>query len=489
LLRQDVQRAATPLDDVTRARLLSALAGPLDGLAAGDGRRFSPGWWPRLAARLRRAATDRRALVAGVALVAAAVVLVLIDGRQPAPRSGVVARVVDPPVDRAPAGAPAKVVESGRSLTLLAPGPRSPRKKAARSRLESQRRELVEATLDGRASLALAGPGAVEVIANSGDTVELRLSSGALVVDYDRRRGGRLRIHSPGAVTEVVGTLFTVEVIGSQSRVSVQRGKVVIQSAGQSRLLRAGQSLASDAPAAGPLPASSRALLREYRRPHLALTTAPAAVAAPPASASAPPPAVPAPTLEVSPPAVPSPAPATVPPVAPPPVAPPPPREPSLSERYRRAEAAMSRGDRAQARSELETLVARGGREPMAVLARYELAQMALRAGDRPGALRWVDELGAGGVPPDLEEAARFLRCEVALAGKALEPARRCLEDFRAAHPGSTRDSLALGLLLRILPAAQLCGRQRELLDQFLDRHRDHRFAAELAARREACPR
>ncbi len=102
--------------------------------------------------------------------------------------------------------------------------------------------------------------------------------------------------------------------------------------------------------------------------------------------------------------------------------------------------------------------------------ARYELAQLAIRAGDPARAARWLDALAASDREPALREPAAFLRCEVQVRAGQRPAARRCWDDFRARFPGSGRDALALGWLLR-LPPLPACATLRPLAEDYLRNH------------------
>src|SRR5262249_61868432 len=133
---------------------------------------------------------------------------------------------------RAPAAAPGPAGRGARrppgprgrarpATRAVAATPHAPRALAPRWVVPAGGR--LRATLGNRTRLTLVGPG--EAAASTvGEVTELELASGRLLVDYDGRGGGKLRIRSPGAVTTVTGTLFAVEVRGRTSRVAVARG-------------------------------------------------------------------------------------------------------------------------------------------------------------------------------------------------------------------------------------------------------------------------
>ena len=389
--REDVLAAVPPLDDMRRARLLARLAGELDPLAADYARnqrtaRRPPGpWWVARLWKLRWTAGT-----AGVALVALVVALAggLWPGRPEPPQAPPTPPRPSGPVHRQAAPAPP-------STAVLAPYSRDPHDRGrhvagpAVDRLDVPGGERVRARLGDRARVMLLGPARLQVTAASGDALELTLTRGLLLVDYDGNRGGSLRVHAPGTVTDVVGTLFSVETDGDESRVSVARGRVTVATAGASaRVVTAGQALSTAAPEPRPLMDGVRLLLDEHAReapvsrpPPRPRSTRSALVAAPPGAdrTSAPPtiPGIPtAPPAAVTPPVPDSP----IPPPVPPTTAPTPPAD-AAEAMYRLAEQAMRARDWRTARWHLEQVVAAGTGAAVEDVARYELAQLALRGG------------------------------------------------------------------------------------------------------------
>jgi TolA-binding protein len=91
---------------------------------------------------------------------------------------------------------------------------------------------LVRATLGEAVAVTLTGPARAwaEHAANDGRVV-VHLEEGRLLASLAGGRGRRMAIVSPGAVTEVVGTLFAVEVVGRASRVTVAHGRVAVSAA------------------------------------------------------------------------------------------------------------------------------------------------------------------------------------------------------------------------------------------------------------------
>ncbi|MEA2701149.1 MAG: hypothetical protein QOI66_5420 [Myxococcales bacterium] len=525
--RADAHAAgAPPLDDVRRARILARLAPAIDELASQSAARRSPDH--RADAGLRRPAW-RAALVALACAGAAALVLTSVVGRQgnhrnrtinhqPAPAPTV---AVDRPAEetRRPdvdtVAAP-KVPPLPGASTVAAPPPAliapyrviaAGRNAVGGRRLVNQRFQhlqtaagtTVRARVGERTRVSLVGPGDVSVLSAVDDVLDVGLDAGTLVADFVHRRTGRLRIHSPGAVTEVVGTLFAVEVRGQQSRVSVAQGRVVVQpSEGPPRVVSAGQSWTSGTASVQNLPAATAALLADHEAadrssaapPVPAAATVFAAPAAPAAATPAPPvltppterPPVPTSTVVAI--AQPRPSAALVPPGVSPPSPPPP---PSAERIYRDAEAAMHRRDTAGAERALEQVVALGGGGPLADVARYELAQLAVRAGNQARAAQWLDALLASDREPALREPARFLRCEVQVRSGDAVNARHCLETFRARFPDSSRDAMALGWLVHLAPPSPQCLPLRSLVDEYLRRYPGGPDAALATRRKAAC--
>src|SRR5262249_54414118 len=78
---------------------------------------------------------------------------------------------------------------------------------------------------------------------------------------------------------------------------------------------------------------------------------------------------------------------------------------------YRRAEAAMARGDREAAVQDLTLLVREHGADSRAAAALYDLARLSWSANDPVAAREYLRELSAQGGDPSLEESAHHLRC------------------------------------------------------------------------------
>jgi hypothetical protein len=537
-LRQDVQAGAGALDDVRRARVLSRLAAALDDQAATPRARRFPG--------------AARAGALAIAGAAAAVALWLWGRTAP-----VVAPPIRPVVVQAPPVGPRpqlavirpELVDPAvdRLVQIRAAPGRALRPAPAVDRLEVPAGTRVRAQLGSRSRATLIGPARLQVLASDDRTLEVELRGGTLVADYDHRAGGQLRIHSPGAVTEVIGTLFSVTAGAGHSRIVVARGRVSVEEAtGPARTLTAGEALTTGTPDVQRWTAADRRPLQEHDRaapapgaqeateatgapdarvpparpserlagarinarrasgPRLARASAPGAsdppvagarldLPVPPAAATASPPAdagpaPAAPTPPAAPVSPPAPVPPALAPVPPPPAVVPPPPRVLPAQLYQQAEEAMRRRDWVTAQRRLEQLAAGGTGHPLEDVARFELAQAALRAGDRAQALHLVDDLLRSDREPALRQPARLLRCELALEGGQIPQARRCLADFRGDFPGSAHDEAALGLLIGTLDGPGACASLAPLADEYLRLHPGGPRAGQIQQRRRQCP-
>ena len=144
------------------------------------------------------------------------------------------------------------------------------------SRLDVPVGWLVRASLGDAIAITLIGPARAWSEGADGRTV-VHLDQGRLLASLEGGAGRRLQIVSPGAVTDVVGTLFSVEVVGGASRVAVAHGRVQVSAAaegssgGQLRAAReiaAGQGWLSALPEPDALePALAEALADHERTP------------------------------------------------------------------------------------------------------------------------------------------------------------------------------------------------------------------------------
>jgi TolA-binding protein len=78
---------------------------------------------------------------------------------------------------------------------------------------------------------SIVGPARIDILGSSGDATAVRLHSGTLLAEFTSGPGRSLRIDAPGAVVEVVGTLFAVEARGGATCASVAHGRVRVTTA------------------------------------------------------------------------------------------------------------------------------------------------------------------------------------------------------------------------------------------------------------------
>ena len=364
---------------------------------------------------------------------------------------------------------------------------------------------LVRATLGEAISVTVTGPARAwaEHAANDGRVV-VHLEEGRLLGSLEGGRGSRLAVVSPGAVTEVVGTLFAVEVVGRASRVAVAHGRVAVnatsigataQDRASPREVGGGQSWLTERPQKDGLdPELAEALSEHERTPpprgaavELSVTnslpganvwvgdrriaSAPAwvrvevqaavRVSARPRGATAsiseppPPSESPSPVAPTPGPADPAPrasaprrraslsAPATEPT---PPSSPPGTVPPSLVPAKVTARSLFREADRARAAGDSALAV----RTLRVLVTRYPNDRSAAVARYELALMEHAtgDENAALGdlaalADPALDEPARYLRCRV-LASRASADADQCLADFRRQFPKSPHDAVAL---------------------------------------------
>ena len=163
------------------------------------------------------------------------------------------------------------------------------------SRLDVPAGWLVRASLGDAIAITLTGP--ARAWSESGSAAArtvVHLEQGRLLASLEGGAGRRLQIVSPGAVTDVVGTLFSVEVVGGASRVAVAHGRVRVSAApgssgGQPRAAReiaAGQSWLTALPEPDALePALAEALADHERTPPPRGASVPLSVTEAPAGA------------------------------------------------------------------------------------------------------------------------------------------------------------------------------------------------------------
>jgi ferric-dicitrate binding protein FerR (iron transport regulator) len=373
------------LDELHRARLTSAIEAALDGSTDAEGvARSARG------GRTRRRRQLWRAGIAAAALAAVAASF-LVGGPRP-PR--VPGRMI--------ATASVKSTPAQERLTLLVPrrGARDGASSLTPSTsLLALPGERVRATIGARVRLTLVGEGRVSVlpVAGEGD-VELALESGRLLVDYDGRMGGTLRVRSGSTVTTVVGTLFAVETTVSGSRVAVARGHVRTEDvAGHVWQITAGNSWSTSKGRLVPIARDLAAALAE----HEADWTADAANAHPRTAGV---------NVDAR-----APAPRAARPVGSGQSA------VDLEALYARAEVAMRERSLADARGTLETIAASDARGPLGEAALLDLARLALAEGDHEAARRALARLPSPLADPALAETAEHLHCRAASSNRSTD--------------------------------------------------------------------
>ena len=297
----------------------------------------------------------------------------------------------------------------------------------------------------------------------------LSLEQGRLLVDYDGRTGEPLQIRSPGVLTTVVGTLFSVEVIDGRTRVAVRRGRVDVASdeaQGERQPLTPGEAW-TEGSGIGVIPPDLAVALAEHDSGHPAPPEPAAAVErARPATAARP--------RTVAHAAAPRPSPAR------------PGAAPSrldLDDAYAAAEGQLRAGDRASAREALQRLVARDPDGVHGEAARLDLARIALAAGDPAEARRQLRGMAEPTRDPALAETTHHLRCQAEVRLGAGGDATGCLQAFRLLYPDSPHDAEALALLVARAP----CADAGPLLDEYLRLYPRGPFATTAVARRKSC--
>ena len=516
-------RIEAPFDEITRSRAEARLSAELERQAGRGNRRA-----------LRRAAV---LLAVGAAAGAVLTARTVVTARRSRVAGGLEPAVRFEPYVVAPtAGAGAATVPE----LLEQPA----------SRLDVPAGWLVRASLGDAIAITLTGPARAwsERAAGGGQTV-VHLDRGRLLASLEGGTGRRLQVVSPGAITDVVGTLFSVEVVGGASRVAVAHGRVRVgivpgpsgDPPRASREIAAGQSWLTTQPEPDEIePRLAEALFEHERTPPPRGATVPLSVIEAPAGAgvwvgkrriaSAP-----AWVLVESHVAVRLSAPAGA--AAPPadPFRPPltePAQEASTEPAQERSRPGSEPPSRATTLSGPRPLLARSGAEPtepiappafappeeMTAQTLFREADAARAAGDTGLALRTLRTLverfpresataaaryelalmeetaGSGDAAlrdlaavdiPSLEEPTDYLRCRV-LAKRTATEAERCLADFRLRFPASAHDADALGAETALAMVRGGCPAAQALLTELVRRYPQQGSAVRLRA---ACGR
>jgi FecR-like protein len=135
---------------------------------------------------------------------------------------------------------------------------------------------VVASQLGPHTAASIVGPAELELLAGAGDATAVRLHRGTLLAEFEGGAGRSLRIESRGAVVEVVGTLFAVEVRGGTTCTSVVHGRVRMTSVSGAVFVGGGERhCTGDGDAVRPITDDIRtALLRHSERHELAARAA-----------------------------------------------------------------------------------------------------------------------------------------------------------------------------------------------------------------------
>lgn len=498
--REAVLSADDSLDDLTKARVQSRLAQTMDETAAALSKsaKAPPGRGLKISA----------ALAAGLAALAIIAGLLLWTTSSPTVREQGLPQA-HPIVSQQDSH---KVLQPRAILKGSKPWPNSGLVFGERvARVSVPAGVALRAGLAQRAELTLYGPLDLAVEQVSEKDILLNLSRGILVGDYENEADGTLRIRSPRADTEIIGTLFSIEAHDGQSRVSVSHGKVRVRSAGKSVVVGARQTWSTARAKVGATPPVVAALFSREEQPmeQAAEVMAPRKdtpriVASPaihhrPARARVAPPAPqqsrPAVAAAVSP-AVPpqdntAAEPAKRPPqgVAKPTEQPEPTKKPmTASTLYRTAEEALRQRDPRKARVFLQRILRTYPENPLADSARYELALLLLRSGKKTEAEAVLSKVGASNIDSTrFKGPAHYLRCRIQEESGAKEKAMACFRAFRDTFPSSPHDQQALQTLIHLSWSAKGCKGALGLISDYLALYPEDAFAKEARRLRGSC--
>jgi len=469
------------LDDIKRAKIWSRLE---DRLAEPE---TPPARWPLMAG------------VAAIAAVAAVAALALFGSGSSAPDHDASARADNARADNA------------RVLAVPAD-------------------TTVTSKLGPHTRASLVGPAELELLGTPGDATAVRLRRGTLLADFTGGPDRSLRIEAPGAVIEIVGTLFAVEAHDGGSCTSVAHGRVRVTTSARTVYVGAGERYcttgtvepqpiegavksaleqhgavitAQVVPApAQVVPAPTQVVPAQFVPSARATTNAPVDVARKPVVVAPPKPVVVAPrepvaprasvvASAVAPPAVappaaapqPTPAPAPLPSTPPPVPSTPPPLPITANDLYRAAETALGAGDLALASRALDRLVTEFPSSALLDQAHYEAARIAYKQRSWAVARRHLERLATMPRTP-LAEPGHYLSCRIAVETRE-RGAAACLVDYRTAFPRSPHDLDALALIVQLGHASGGCAGVATEIAELARRHPSSKHAAAWRAR---CP-
>jgi hypothetical protein len=103
-----------------------------------------------------------------------------------------------------------------------------PRRDPARHILAVPVDTVVSSRLGAHTAASIVGPARLEILGVAGDATAIRLHSGTLLAEFAGDAGRSLRIETPGATIDVVGTLFAIAVQDGATCTSVAHGRVRI---------------------------------------------------------------------------------------------------------------------------------------------------------------------------------------------------------------------------------------------------------------------
>jgi hypothetical protein len=276
----------------------------------------------------------------------------------------------------------------------------------------------------------------------------VRMRRGTLLGEFEGGHGRSLQILAPGAVIEIVGTLFSIEARADATCVSVSHGTVKLTSAARVQLVTTGRRACSDAIVSSPIAPAMRDELAHHEATAIA-TAAPKPIVTPIAVVT------PTPPTAVMPP----------PPMGSPPIA----KQPDAGELYADAERALAARDPAAADRSLAKLVGEFPASKLIDQAVYERARIAFDRGAWAEARADLDRLAQLGDSPLVEPGA-YLRCRVAVAA-ADGSAAACFVGYRARFPQSPHDRDALVALVELAYAAGGCAAAKSTIEELATRY------------------
>jgi FecR protein/Outer membrane lipoprotein len=304
--------------------------------------------------------------------------------------------------------------------------------------------------IDDATRAVLVGPAELEPVAHSATTTVVRIRRGTLLGEFEGGHGRSLQILAPGAVIEIVGTLFSIEARADATCVSVSHGTVKLTSAARVQFVTTGQRACSDEIVPSPIAPAMRDELAHHESiaiAHVAPPIVTPIIVTPPPPTTSPP----TPTVVLSPP---PPAPAN---------------QLDAGQLYADAERALAARDPAAADRALAKLVGEFPASKLLDQAYYERARIAFDRGAWTEARGDLDKLAQLADSPLVEPGA-YLRCRVAVAA-ADGSAAECFAGYRARFPRSPHDRDALTAIVELAFAARGCAAAKPHIDELVVRY------------------